>query len=542
MPGPNAAVAEAPPGARCPVCRWPAASGSAASGSAASGGDCPTCGWLLDGDFLLGAATAVDEAAFADRLAAARRAFDLAAAVRAAAGDPAALARMTGFVRGGGVSPAESAAAIATTPAPPVLPGAETASVVEIGVDGVRAAVLVPDGHGQRRERAEPAEWAWSALAPQLSSDPDERAFQLAGGVGRAELRPEALRDAVGEGLAGVLAEQERPIGLRPAVAGWTVIDAALRRHPDAVVLPAAGSGAVTCLRFPGGITAFAAPSEPAAGSVPVVVAEPDAGLTAWSLPDGARIAAHRLPSGRVTALAVGPGGLVAAGDQDGVVHLWSTQTGAVRVAAGHDGWINAVAIAAGLLFTLGDDGLLRRITVAGGGIGIPIEVGWSAASALAVSADATLAATGGADGVVRLWRGTSGEEAGVFEVGVAVSALAIDPDGRSLVVGTVDGALRLCSLTGRALRDEVPGAGGPIRAVVAAPRHEWVAAGDDMGTVRLWPLRAGRLAGPGIVRGVHGGPVRGLGALAGGEPVSADADGIVRVWSRRWRQDREAR
>jgi WD40 repeat protein len=234
----------------------------------------------------------------------------------------------------------------------------------------------------------------------------------------------------------------------------------------------------------------------------------------------------------------------VAAGDQDGVVHLWSARAGTVRAAARHDGWINAVAIAGGLLFTLGDDGLLRRITVAGARSGqdIPIEVGWSAATALAVSADAALVAAAGSEGVVRLWRGTTGEDAGTVEVGAAVSALAIDPDGRSLAVGTLDGTLRLYSLTDRALRGEAPGTGGPIRAVLAAPRHGWAAAGDDSGAVRLWSMHAGGITGAGAVLGLHGGPVRGIGALAGGEPASADADGIVRVWSERrptgWRRD----
>jgi hypothetical protein len=543
MPASDSAVAEreAPAGARCPVCRWPAASTE----------HCATCGWLLNGDFLLGAATAGDEEAFDGALTAARRRFDLAAAVRAAgypaAGDPAALARMTSYVRGGAVCPAERDAAIAAAragPAPPARSGAPPpASVVEIGIGGVRARATVPDGHGHRRERAEPAEWTWAALVPQLSSDPDERALQLAGGAGRSELPPEAVRDAVLEGLDGVLAGQERPAGLRGALPGWTVLQSAMerlaRRHPGVVVLPAVpgGPGAVTCLRFPAGITAFAAPAEAApTDPAPVVVAELDAGLTAWSLPGGTRTAAQRLPAGRITALAVGRDTLVAAGDQDGVVHLWSTRAGTVRVAARHAGWINAVAIAADLLFTLGDDGLLRRITVTGdrGGLGIPIEVGWSAASALAVSADAAVVATAGSEGVVRLWRGTSGEYAGAIEVGAAVSALAIDPDGRSLAVGTLDGALRLYSLTARTLQAEVPGDGGPVRAVLAALRHDWIAAGDDSGAVRLWPMRAGRITGTGTVLGLHGGPVRGLGALAGGEPVSADADGIVRVWSER--------
>jgi hypothetical protein len=72
------------------------------------------------------------------------------------------------------------------------------------------------------------------------------------------------------------------------------------------------------------------------------------------------------------------------------------------------------------------------------------------------------------------------------------------------------------------------------VRAVLAVRQRTWVAAGDDLGAVRLWPMRAGRIAGPGTVLGVHGGPVRGIGVLPGGGPVSADADGIVRSWSER--------
>lgn len=164
----------------CPVCLYdvPAAL------------TCERCEWELSAGPWAGVATAAHERAFADKLATARRTFDLTTAGRASAGDEALLRRLAMLVRGGTPTEPEIAAAIlpgepaesalsALAPAVAKLVAGEgTLTVVEVRLEGIAVGRLDVDDLGVPRPgeiRVSP----WESLP----ADEDRRRMVLAGGI-----------------------------------------------------------------------------------------------------------------------------------------------------------------------------------------------------------------------------------------------------------------------------------------------------------------------------------------------------------------------
>jgi hypothetical protein len=165
---------------------------------------CPGCGWRLIGDLVLGPVTMQAESDFAAELAAARRDFDVRAAVRAA-GPPgehneALLRRLARRVRGGSDRAdhddhVRHALALADAPVPVIRAGIGFAltrlvagktraiAFVEIGQDAITVRTLVAGQHGTPVQQVGDS-LAWTDFMPVLPSDPDLRYLVMAGGVG----------------------------------------------------------------------------------------------------------------------------------------------------------------------------------------------------------------------------------------------------------------------------------------------------------------------------------------------------------------------
>ncbi len=151
--------------------------------------------------------------------------------------------------------------------------------------------------------------------------------------------------------------------------------------------------------------------------------------------------------------------------------------------------------------------------------------------SALAISPDGTLAATGSDDKTVRLWSSPEGQLIKLIgDIGSSVSSLAFSADGERLAIGTAAGRVLI--------REKVTGVStecegrhtGAVDALAFSSDGMQLASGGADQLVRLWHGRSGRATGQLL------GHVSSVTALAfhprGQRLVSGGRDRTVRVWN----------
>lgn len=222
------------------------------------------------------------------------------------------------------------------------------------------------------------------------------------------------------------------------------------------------------------------------------------------------------------------PGRIASAG-RDRAIRLWSDDGRACGELRGHAQSVLGLAVAApGLLASVSRDRDLRLWDLATQQCVHQIRA--HAAAALCVTAlpDGHLA-TGGADGVIALWR-TDGQAVCRWSAQQGwVWALA-PLDREQLLSVSEDGSLR--SWSRRDGRAEVLWHGGcALRALVAGGEGDtrWVAVGDEQGRVHQWCLADGWQRMHSFR--AHDAAVRRLRVLPDGRLASAGEDGRVRVW-----------
>lgn len=226
----------------CPVCGWPAVPGDLTGLGEKS---CAECGWTLRTPRRPGPVTPQLRNDFDQLLASARRRVDARAAaliaddpgrfapwIRGGRPDAAewATARREATASRGGVTDEKSAREMLAAVLRCLADGAG-AVIIEIGPEGIGVVRAAADEAGvPRLDRAQPVA-GWGDLLPMLSGEPDERLFQLAGGIAcldRAALSAR-LADIVPT-VAGVAGAQEKPEPLvicQPA--GWPLLEEAAR-------------------------------------------------------------------------------------------------------------------------------------------------------------------------------------------------------------------------------------------------------------------------------------------------------------------------
>jgi tRNA A-37 threonylcarbamoyl transferase component Bud32 len=116
---------------------------------------------------------------------------------------------------------------------------------------------------------------------------------------------------------------------------------------------------------------------------------------------------------------------------------------------------------------------------------------------ALTYSPNGRLLASGGADGVIKLWDVATGKDQGTLEGHKgAVESLAFSPDGKTLASASADGTVRLWGVVSGKEKASLPGHPRGTGAVAFSPDGKTLAAGEFDGTVRLWDLPAAETAG----------------------------------------------
>ncbi|MFE0156261.1 trypsin-like peptidase domain-containing protein [Nonomuraea sp. NPDC059007] len=182
-------------------------------------------------------------------------------------------------------------------------------------------------------------------------------------------------------------------------------------------------------------------------------------------------------------------GARIAAGDATGAVTVLDAVTLTPLAVAGHEAPVHALAFGA-LLYSAGDDGLIRRWTSDGQPAAPPLAGHDGPIRAMALSADGRLLATGGDDHVIRLWD-DEGRPVGQPFIGHDGDVLDVTftPDGTMLLSAARDGTVRLWALDGTQLGDPLEGHAPWATSVVVTPdgRHA-VSAGAE-GMLRTWSL-----------------------------------------------------
>jgi WD40 repeat protein len=215
--------------------------------------------------------------------------------------------------------------------------------------------------------------------------------------------------------------------------------------------------------------------------------------LRAWSLSDWSIEDAERLD---LSALALGAEGRIAAvGLAEGYVRARSLAALDVQDTAsvdyiGHRGRVTALAlnVAQNLIASGGDDGVARvwnLATVSPTDALMRHPEGPVAALALSRGGEWLLSA---APGAARLWRLPSGELAAEYPINGRITSIAFAPSGQQFAIGDSAGNV-LVAAPGATEPVAAWRADSAVSALAFSLDGRYVASGDDRGTLRFWPL-----------------------------------------------------
>jgi len=256
-----------------------------------------------------------------------------------------------------------------------------------------------------------------------------------------------------------------------------------------------------------------------------VATAGGDGTTRVWQTATGGALGTIRTASDFAASVAFGPRGVVATGDDDGVIRVrgaassvlhghadtvwgldfdadgrllasasgdrsarvWETASGETLATLGPH---PSVAVSARftdrgrLLVTAGRDGAARVWAVEAERRLATLGAGRSTIAGIAAAAETGDVATGETDGGVRVWT-AQGRLRRRLDAGAPVGAVALAPDGRTVVAAGVDGTVRLWrnGRRGRVLgRHE-----GAARAAAFSPDGRLLATSGTDRTIRLW-------------------------------------------------------
>ena len=237
--------------------------------------------------------------------------------------------------------------------------------------------------------------------------------------------------------------------------------------------------------------------------------------------------------SATVTTLTVnGDSTQVATADAEGGVRLWNPADGtAMGILGGGTSPIVALqyrpSAEAPQLLTAEDNGSVKLWELPLKDA-VPLAGHTEAVTAVAMSADGSLVATGGADASVRLF--TPGEDAPprVLEGQPGpVTSIALNTESGLIASASDTGIMKLWSVADGEDRLSLSGHTGPVHDVAISPKGDMLATAGEDGTLRLWklPLPATTLAG-------HTMPVASVSVSNDGKQiVTAGADKLLKVF-----------
>ena len=260
-----------------------------------------------------------------------------------------------------------------------------------------------------------------------------------------------------------------------------------------------------------------------------------DGTLQMWNLADGTRVGVTTL-DGALTGLSFAPARatpVLLAATTNGVARIDPVKGALLSAPTGERMPTSAMTfLADGTRYaTGGNDGMLRVWDASVAETHERITALAAPAQAIAFApGTARVLATNGAQGSVQLWN-TDGPRAlaTLTHAGKPVQSIDFAPNGRLLVTGSADGALLLWNAEAGTLQATLQASGPSIDAVAISPDGRTIASAGQDRIVRLWDLDTGKafaqLTG-------HAGNVRSLAfANDGARLASGSEDGAIRLW-----------
>jgi WD40 repeat protein len=216
--------------------------------------------------------------------------------------------------------------------------------------------------------------------------------------------------------------------------------------------------------------------------------------LIAWDGEANKTLWSHAVPyRGRPPLLVQGEKLLTGGGPN--LFDVWNIKDGKrLDSWGGHKGTVNALAgLANGDILSAGQEGVV--MTWSKGQLAGKWAAHAGAISAMAMSRDQKQWLTAGGDQTIKLWSAGAGEPVHVFKGHTGpVMSLAISNDGRWACSGAGDRGVKTRNLTTGKEIATFTGHSEGVNAVAISPDDRWIASASDDTTIRLWPIKDGKL------------------------------------------------
>ena len=213
-----------------------------------------------------------------------------------------------------------------------------------------------------------------------------------------------------------------------------------------------------------------------------------------WDAGSLERIAAIPAHGSWVTST-VFSGGLLYSGSADRTVRVWELpSTRLARCFEDHGRWINGVAIEHNLLIAGLSDGTVLLRDLAEGGHLHSFKGHQTSVWAVALSADASLAASGSADRTIRLLDLKAGVELAILKGHrCGVTSVALSANGRLAVSASLDRTLKLWDVQSATEMGTMVGHTDRVWMLSLTPDGSTAVSASADGTVRIWNPRTGK-------------------------------------------------
>jgi WD40 repeat protein len=201
----------------------------------------------------------------------------------------------------------------------------------------------------------------------------------------------------------------------------------------------------------------------------------------------------HRRFTDPVHALAYGPDGDLAIGNERGQVSRWDPATGELHHLAGHEDRVNDLAYSPDgrHLASASDDRTGRVWDLRSGHVTVLKGNEWQL-TGVAFHPDGHLVATSSIDGTARSWDATTGTQLRTVASISPVEVVAYTPDGTRLIGAGTDGTARVWDTETAEALLVLAGHTARIERVVAAPNGREVLTSSFDDTTRRWDISLG--------------------------------------------------